>query len=72
MKEVKLYQATIKAIREYMDPAEFGRNLHFVRSKKGDLLIRFNRNREIEKGLVRVRDKLFSLGPEVVRRVVSL
>lgn len=35
-------------------------------------MIKFDRNKDIEKELARVRDKLSSLGPEVIRRVVTL
>lgn len=72
VKGVRSYRDTVRAIKDHMDPAEFGKNAHFVRSRKDDLIIRFDANEEFESELIRVLEKLASLGPEVIRNVVSL
>lgn len=62
---------TVKAIRERIDLKDFV-NVHFNKSRKGELLIRFTNIQTIEEELKRMRDKLSDMGPEVIKNVITL
>lgn len=72
VKGTKSYPETIKAIKDRMDPRELGNDVHFTKTKKGELLVRFANNDRIEEGLRKVKNKLTAMGPEVVRKVTTL
>lgn len=72
VKGVKPYPDLISAIKEHMSPEEFGGDTHFVKSRRGELLIRFAHNDRIEGNIRRVRNKLLDMGPEIIKNVVTL
>lgn len=55
-----------------MDPKELGNDIHFTKSRKGELLIKFANNDRIEEELRNVRSRLSAMGPEVIKNVTTL
>lgn len=72
VKGPKPYVDMVKNIKESLDPKDFDYNVHFNRSRKGEMLIRFDNNETREEEIKRMKSKLSDLGSEVVRSVAIL
>lgn len=72
VKSARSYPEVVKTIKDHMSPGEFDNNVHFNKSRKGELLIRFTNSQTIDDDLKNVRGKLSDMGPEVIRKVVTL
>lgn len=72
VKGAKPYNETVRAIKDLMGPAELGNKIHFVKSRNAELIIRFETSEEMVEELARVPEKLFFLGPDVIKNVVIL
>lgn len=67
----KSYTNTVKAIKGRINPKEF-ENVHFNKSRKGELLIRFSNTQTVEDELKSMRDKLADISPEMIQNAITL
>lgn len=72
VKGPKSYTDMVKDIKENMDPKEFDHNVHFNRSRKGELIMRFTNNETREAEIRKMKVKLSDLGSGVVGSVAAL
>lgn len=71
LRDAKSHPEVMKTIKEHMNPGEFNNNIHFNKSRKGELLIRFTNSQTIDEDLKKVRNQLSDMGPEAIRNVVT-
>lgn len=72
VKGARPYPEVVKAIKERVDPCEFSDNVHFNKSRNGDLLIRFTNSESIGEEIKKMKSKLSDLDPDVIRNVSTL
>lgn len=67
----KSYTETVRAIQGRIDPKEF-EGVHFNKSRKGELLIRFSNTQTVEEELTSMREKLADMGSETIQKAITL
>lgn len=73
VKASKSYAEVVSTIKEHMGPTDFGNNFkYFKKSKKGELIIEFANHQGSENDIKKVKDKLSSMNPGIIGKVVSL